>query len=108
MYHDVDEGNPDIYNVEPARFGEQLDAISRAVGRPPAAVEDVSDGDWMITFDDGGASALYAGEELARRSWRGHFFIPTDMPQGPAGVIVFKVGKPDNQLVAFSAFSASR
>jgi hypothetical protein len=36
------------------------------------------------------------------------FFIPTDMPQGPAGVIVFKVGKPDNQLVAFSAFSASR
>ena len=27
MYHDVDEGNPDIYNVEPARFGEHLDAI---------------------------------------------------------------------------------
>ena len=79
MYHDVVEGNPDIYNVEPARFGEHLDAIERAVGRPPAAVEDVSDGDWLITFDDGGASALHAGEELARRSWRGHFFIPTDM-----------------------------
>ena len=41
MYHDVDEGNPDIYNVEPARFGEHLDAIERAVGRPPAAVDDL-------------------------------------------------------------------
>lgn len=79
MYHDVDEGNPDIYNVEPARFSEHLDAIERAVGRAPAAVEDVSDGDWMITFDDGGASAQHAGEELARRGWRGHFFIATDL-----------------------------
>ena len=79
MYHDVVEGNPDIYNVEPVRFGEHLDAIERAVGRPPATVDGLSDGDWMITFDDGGASALHAGEELARRSWRGHFFIATDL-----------------------------
>jgi peptidoglycan/xylan/chitin deacetylase (PgdA/CDA1 family) len=79
MYHDVVEGNPDIYNVEPARFAEHLDAIERAAGRPPAAVDDLADGDWMITFDDGGASALHAGEELARRSWRGHFFIATDL-----------------------------
>ena len=63
----------------PRRFGEHLDAIERAVGRPPAAVDALSDGDWMITFDDGGASALHAGEELARRSWRGHFFIATDL-----------------------------
>ena len=79
MYHDVVEGHPDIYNVEPARFAEHLEAFERVVGRAPAAVDDVSDGDWMITFDDGGASALHAGEELARRSWRGHFFIATDM-----------------------------
>ena len=37
----------------------------------------------MITFDDGGASALAAGEELARRSWRGHFFIATDLVGRP-------------------------
>ena len=37
----------------------------------------------MITFDDGGASALHAGEELARRSWRGHFFIATDLVGRP-------------------------
>ena len=40
---------------------------------------ELRDGEWMITFDDGGASALLAGEELARRSWRGHFFIATDL-----------------------------
>ena len=40
---------------------------------------ELRDGEWMITFDDGGASALHAGEELARRSWRGHFFIATDL-----------------------------
>jgi len=31
----------------------------------------------VLTFDDGGTSALHAGEELARRGWRGHFFIIT-------------------------------
>jgi peptidoglycan/xylan/chitin deacetylase (PgdA/CDA1 family) len=79
MYHDVVEGNPDIYNVPPEDFRAHLDAIDRAVGRPPAAVGELGDRDWMITFDDGCASALFAGEELARRSWRGHFFIATDL-----------------------------
>ncbi|MEA2419599.1 MAG: hypothetical protein QOE60_1805, partial [Thermoleophilaceae bacterium] len=67
MYHDVVEGNQDIYNVEPARFGEHLDEIQRSVGRPPAG-DELADGDWLITFDDGGESALHAGEELRRRS----------------------------------------
>jgi peptidoglycan/xylan/chitin deacetylase (PgdA/CDA1 family) len=79
MYHDVVEGNPDIYNVAPPRFAEHLDEFQRALGRPPVRVPDFAEGDWLITFDDGGASALHAGEELARRSWRGHFFIATDM-----------------------------
>ena len=42
-------------------------------------MDELRDGDWMITFDDGGSSALAVGEELARRSWRGHFFIATDL-----------------------------
>ena len=32
----------------------------------------------LLTFDDGGRSALHAGEELARRGWKGHFFIVTN------------------------------
>ena len=31
----------------------------------------------VLTFDDGGKSALRAGDELARRGWKGHFFIIT-------------------------------
>lgn len=31
----------------------------------------------LLTFDDGGASALYAAEQLAARGWRGHFFVIT-------------------------------
>lgn len=78
MYHDVEQGNPDIYNVEPARFAQHLDAIGQAVGRPPAASDELAEGDWVITFDDGGASALRAGDELRRRSWRGYFFVVID------------------------------
>ena len=79
MYHDVVEGNPDVYTVTPERFREHLDEIEHAIGRPPVAADELGDGEWMITFDDGGASALHAGQELARRSWRGHFFIATDL-----------------------------
>jgi hypothetical protein len=31
----------------------------------------------LLTFDDGGRSALHAADELGRRGWRGHFFITT-------------------------------
>jgi peptidoglycan/xylan/chitin deacetylase (PgdA/CDA1 family) len=83
MYHDVVEGNPDIYNVPPQQFREHLDAIQAAVGRPPAVVDEAAEGDWLITFDDGWASSLFIGEELARRSWRGYFFIATDLVGRP-------------------------
>lgn len=31
----------------------------------------------LLTFDDGGRSAMYAAELLERRGWRGHFFVVT-------------------------------
>ena len=37
----------------------------------------------MLTFDDGAASAVEAAEQLARRSWPGHFFIATDLVGSP-------------------------
>jgi peptidoglycan/xylan/chitin deacetylase (PgdA/CDA1 family) len=33
----------------------------------------------LLTFDDGGKSALETGAELNRRGWRGHFFITTGL-----------------------------
>jgi peptidoglycan/xylan/chitin deacetylase (PgdA/CDA1 family) len=33
----------------------------------------------LLTFDDGGKSAVYAGDELCRRGWRGHFFVVSSL-----------------------------
>jgi peptidoglycan/xylan/chitin deacetylase (PgdA/CDA1 family) len=33
----------------------------------------------LLTFDDGGKSAVYVADELSRRGWRGHFFIVTSL-----------------------------
>ena len=93
MYHDVLRGEEDDsgfdgsgarrYKLSWKTFVEHLDAIGRAVGSPPVTVDDprALDGErrsWALTFDDGGSSGLPAGEELARRSWRGHFFVTTE------------------------------
>lgn len=95
MYHDVvdpdgpDSGfagaGPDVYKVSWERFREHLEQIASATGRPPASAEALSRAadPWLLTFDDGGSSAVDIGHELARRSWRGHFFVTTD-----------KVGQP--------------
>ena len=31
----------------------------------------------LLTFDDGGVSNLYIADEMEKRGWFGHFFIPT-------------------------------
>ena len=33
----------------------------------------------LLTFDDGGKSAVYVADELSRRGWKGHFFILTSL-----------------------------
>lgn len=93
MYHGVAaEGGPRdgfpgpgaaAYSVAPARFAEHLERIAAATGRPPERVDALTPGAWMLTFDDGAASALEAAEQLARRAWRGHFFIATDLVGSP-------------------------
>lgn len=37
----------------------------------------------VLTFDDGGKSALYVSDELSRRGWKGHFFIVTSRIGAP-------------------------
>ena len=93
MYHDVVPGDPDAsgfpgpgaarYKLSWTSFLAHLDGVSRATGGPPDVADDLlgarSPLSWSITFDDGGASMLNAAEELARRRWRGHFFIITNL-----------------------------
>jgi peptidoglycan/xylan/chitin deacetylase (PgdA/CDA1 family) len=63
-------------------FAEHLDGIAAAPVRPSLVV----DADLrrpgrylLLTFDDGGRSAIDIGEELCRRGWRGHFFVTTSL-----------------------------
>jgi peptidoglycan/xylan/chitin deacetylase (PgdA/CDA1 family) len=95
MYHDIaDPGGPrsgfegpgpDVYKIGSERFREHLDRIERATGVPPLRAAELASGHpgWLLTFDDGGAGAIAAGEELARRSWPGHFFVATDLVGTP-------------------------
>jgi peptidoglycan/xylan/chitin deacetylase (PgdA/CDA1 family) len=67
------------YKLDPADFDRHLDAIAATgveVGLwQPQAAADARRA--VLTFDDGGASALVAADALERRGWRGHFFITT-------------------------------
>lgn len=88
-YHDVcdapaESGFPGAaaaaFKLGRERFLEHLDAIA-ASGLRPALVTDIDPtapgAHVTLTFDDGGRSAREIGDELSRRGWRGHFFIPT-------------------------------
>ncbi len=101
MYHDVvpDEGSrggfdgegPDVYAVTAGQFSAHLDRIAATVPAAPAVAGELLSqsppaSPWLITFDDGGASAVAAGAELARRGWAGHFFIVTDLVGRPGFV----------------------
>jgi hypothetical protein len=83
MYHDVvppggedSSGFPGrdaaLYKVSPALFEQQLIAIARAAETPGKTLPPV------LTFDDGGVSALRAADALERHGLIGHFFITVD------------------------------
>ncbi len=97
MYHDVilpggfkDSGiqgaDADLYKLDRAEFCRHLDAIAKLGSVRPCTAMPHGDTPVFLTFDDGGASSMWIGEELVRRGWRGHFFITTDWIGKPAFV----------------------
>lgn len=93
LYHDVVQAGryeasgfrgagPDRYKLEAEEFEEHLTALAERIGYAPSAVGELggekSRLPWLLTFDDGGASALRIGETLAARGWCGHFFVTSD------------------------------
>ena len=77
MYHDVvaagredTSGFPGrdaaLYKVTPEAFASHLEAIAHASPARPAP---------LLTFDDGGASAMAAADILEARRFVGHFFV---------------------------------
>ena len=63
-------------------FHDHLDRVAQAQ-RPPALVTEINltmpGRHLLLTFDDGGKSALSAATELRQRGWKGHFFITTSL-----------------------------
>jgi peptidoglycan/xylan/chitin deacetylase (PgdA/CDA1 family) len=70
------------YTLAPREFAAHLDQIA-ASGARPSRVTDIDftrPGRFLVlTFDDGGKSAVYAGDELCRRGWTGHFFLVSSL-----------------------------
>jgi len=88
-YHDVTDDPQESgfqrngavpFKLGPQLFRKHLDRIS-AIRRAPSLVTEIdfmqSARHLVLTFDDGGKSALDIGDELCRRGWKGHFFITT-------------------------------
>jgi peptidoglycan/xylan/chitin deacetylase (PgdA/CDA1 family) len=69
------------YTLTRAAFSRHLDAIAAGPMRPELVTQLDLDGNGrrhlLLTFDDGGASAMHVADELARRDWKAHFFIIT-------------------------------
>ena len=89
MYHDVtprgredDSGFPGgdaaRYKLQPQQLDDHVGAI-RGTGRAVVAIESADlDRDpppLVLTFDDGGTSAMTIAERLDRLGWCGHFFM---------------------------------
>jgi peptidoglycan/xylan/chitin deacetylase (PgdA/CDA1 family) len=67
----------DVYKLSLTEFVDHLDRL-RAAGFSPATIGHPAVPEHMLTFDDGGQSAVESiAPELERRSWRGHFFVTT-------------------------------
>lgn len=72
------------YKLELSRFEAHLDALARSrvsVGTTVDLLTEITSRERsaLLTFDDGGLSALSAiAPSLERRGWVGHFFIATD------------------------------
>jgi peptidoglycan/xylan/chitin deacetylase (PgdA/CDA1 family) len=77
------------YKHTAADFSRCLDAIAESPVAPVLVTDLVPQPvgrHLLLTFDDGGQSALAAAAELERRGWRGHFFIVTSLV-GSAGFL---------------------
>lgn len=69
-----------LYKIEPRIFEQHLAIIGGRMPEPPGLVDRPSGRSKrvLLTFDDGGASSILAGDMLADRGWAGHFLVTTN------------------------------
>jgi peptidoglycan/xylan/chitin deacetylase (PgdA/CDA1 family) len=96
LYHDVTDpeeaeksgfnsADANIYKLRATDFERHLDAIATARNPPRHTIIELlnrndrhSEIHVLLTFDDGGASAVATADRLDQRGWKGHFFVTTD------------------------------
>lgn len=69
------------FTVTPSAFVDHLERMAQAQAAPRllSTIDLEQPGrHLLLTFDDGGRSAMRAAAELERRGWRGHFFLITN------------------------------
>ena len=98
MYHDVESAPGESgfqmpsalpYKTDRAVFQTHLGMIARAPARPATIFEALAspqERHVLLTFDDGGKSAVWIADLLEEQGWRGHFFITTAMIGEPGFV----------------------
>lgn len=65
-----------------SEFEENLSEIAKSSTRPSLVNNidfNVSKKHLLLTFDDGGRSAMNIADAIEKRGWKGHFFITTSM-----------------------------
>lgn len=89
MYHDIlrdgeragfQHSAAASYQVDLGQFHSHMAAINQARAKPVTVLECARGEEpayLLLTFDDGGVSALAAAEALDEHGWKGHFFIST-------------------------------
>ncbi|HXS99925.1 MAG TPA: polysaccharide deacetylase family protein, partial [Elusimicrobiota bacterium] len=79
MYHDIlTSGSGSRYSFSLGEFRRHLRDIEARVGGAPAIAGRENEASrFALTFDDGCAGWLAAGEELNERRWPAHFFVIT-------------------------------
>jgi peptidoglycan/xylan/chitin deacetylase (PgdA/CDA1 family) len=96
MYHEVTDEpaasgfqrpSAMVYKHPLREFEANLDQIA-ASGKIPERVDSMlhAHTHLLLTFDDGGKSALVAADLLEKRGWRGHFFVITSFIDTPGFV----------------------
>jgi peptidoglycan/xylan/chitin deacetylase (PgdA/CDA1 family) len=95
LYHDVvpagrfelsgfQSPDADIYKLSEEEFARHVEAIAAAAPAKPVTATTLlgyanSAPSTIMTFDDGGASALHVADRLDAIGWPGHFFVTTDV-----------------------------
>ncbi len=70
------------YTLTPRAFDDHLTQMAASAARPTRVIDIdfTRPGRFLVlTFDDGGKSAVYAGDALCRRGWTGHFFLVSSL-----------------------------